>query len=215
LLFGLCMIMGGKSFAQEEEDKTKYREDQFYISFALQFQQEDIEGFKQNGFSNNFQIGFVRDMSLNANGTIALGLGLGYGYNKLVSNLNIESEGSNTVFAVREGQKNLQNFSSLVIPFSFRFRTSTADRTDFWRMYGGFKYNLNFGAHFNPFYGGSFENDSLRKNNTAVFLSMGYNTWNLFLEYDLNSIYKSEVQLQNTTHPKLQTLKLGLIFYIL
>ena len=28
----------------------------------LQLQQENIRGFKQNGFSNNFQVGFVRDI---------------------------------------------------------------------------------------------------------------------------------------------------------
>ena len=215
LFFGFCMIMGWNSLAQDDPLITKYREDQFYLSFAIQLQQENIEGFKQNGFSNNFQIGFVRDMPLNAIGTVAIGLGLGYGYNKLVSNLNIESQGGDTFFVVQENQKNIQTFSSLVVPLSLRFRTSTTARTDFWRIYGGFKYKLNFGNDFNPFYGSSFKNDYLRKNNTAVFLSMGYNTWNLFLEYDLNSIYKSETQLQNTIHLELQTLKLGLIFYIL
>lgn len=215
LLFGLCLLLGLNVTAQSDLLSTKYREDQFYVSFTLQLQQENINGFKQNGFSNNFQIGFVRDMPLNPKGTLALGLGLGYGYSRLISNLNLEKEGNNNVFVVRENQKNLQTFSSLVLPLSFRFRNSKPDRTDFWRIYGGLKYKLNFISKFHPFDNDSFENDFLRNNNIALFLSMGYNTWNIYIEYDLNSIYKSEAELSNDNHFKLQTFKLGLIFYIL
>jgi hypothetical protein len=201
--------------AQTDSLSTKFREDQFFISFALQLQLENISGFKQNGFSNNFQIGFVRDIPLNTRGTFALGLGLGYEYNKLISNLSLETEENNTFFILRDNQKNIQTFSSLVFPLSFRFRTATPVRIHFWRVYGGLKYKLNFRSKFNPFYGSSFQNDYIRENNTAAFLSMGYNTWNLLLEYDLNSIFKSKSQLSSGTYPKLQTLKLGLIFFIL
>tara|TARA_Y100000389_G_C17411754_1_gene491345 strand:- start:678 stop:1301 length:624 start_codon:yes stop_codon:yes gene_type:complete len=207
--------MGWSTNAQTDSLSTKFREDQFYISFALQLQQENISGFKQNGFSNNFQIGFVRDIPLNTRGTFALGLGLGYEYNQLISNLSLETEENNTFFKLRDNQKNIQTFSSLVFPLSFRFRTATPVRIDFWRVYGGLKYKLNFGAKFNPFYGSSFQNDYIRENNTAAFLSMGYNTWNLLLEYDLNSIFKSKSQLSSGDYPELQTLKLGLIFFIL
>ena len=44
---------------------------------------------------------------------------------------------------------------------------------------------------------------------------MGYNTWNIYFEHDLNSIYQSEVKFSNGKYPHLQTIKLGLIFYIL
>ena len=83
------LLVGWTANAQRNKLYNKYREDQFYISFALQIQQENISGFKQNGFSNNFQIGFVRDIPLNINGRTALGLGLGYGYNRLISNLHL------------------------------------------------------------------------------------------------------------------------------
>ena len=215
LFFGLCLLMSWFAMAQVDSLSTKFREDQFYLSFALQLQQEKIDGFKQNGFSNNFQVGFVRDIPINTHGTLAFGLGLGYEYNRLISNLSIETEGNNTFFTLRDNQKNVQTFSSLVFPLSFRFRSATPVRTDFWRVYGGLKYKLNFGAKFNPFYGSSFQNYYIRENNAAAFLSMGFNTWNIFLEYDLNPIYKPDTQLSSGNYPKLQSLKVGLIFYIL
>jgi hypothetical protein len=215
LFFTGILLLGYKAMAQRDGLSTKYREDQFYISFGLQLQQENISGFKQNGFSNNFQVGFVRDIPLHANGRTAIGLGLGYAYNRLISNLNLDSEDENPTFSIKGNDENRQTYSSIVVPLSLRFRTSTPDRTDFWRVYGGMKYMLNFAENYKPFYGKSLQSDFIRKHNTAVFLSMGYNTWNIFFEYDLNSIYQPEVMLTEGKYPQLQTIKLGLIFYIL
>ena len=183
LFFSGVLLVGWTANAQRDKLYNKYREDQFYISFALQLQQENIRGFKQNGFSNNFQIGFVRDIPLNINGRTALGLGLGYGYNRLISNLHLDTSGDKLTFSIRENERNRQTYSSFVIPVSFRFRTSTLDRTGFWRVYGGIKYIWNFSSHFKLFNGKSFQNDFIRKNNTAVFTSFGYNTWNIFFKH--------------------------------
>ena len=215
LFFTGILLLGYKAMAQRDSLSTKYREDQFYISFGLQLQQENISGFKQNGFSNNFQVGFVRDIPLHANGRTAIGLGLGYAYNRLISNLNLDSEDENPTFSIKGNDENRQTYSSIVVPLSLRFRTSTPDRTDFWRVYGGMKYMLNFAENYKPIYGKSLQSDFIRKHNTVVFLSMGYNTWNIFFEYDLNSIYQPEVMLSEGKYPQLQTIKLGLIFYIL
>jgi len=215
LFFGFCFLGIGILSAQDDDLPSKYREDQFYVSFALQLQQQDISGFKQNGFSNNFQIGFIRDIPINTKGTFALGLGVGYDYNRLVSNLNLSEIESKMKFSLTEKQKNLQTLSSIVFPVSIRLRSSTPYRTDFWRVYGGLKYRLLISSRFHPVIGASFKNDRIKKNNTAVFLSMGYNTWNLFLEYDLNSIYKRETALFSGGYLELQTLKIGLIFYLL
>ncbi|MEL0255211.1 MAG: hypothetical protein VW930_04620, partial [Burkholderiaceae bacterium] len=73
LFFAGVLFIGWTAKAQKESLNIKYREDQFYISFALQLQQENINGFKQNGFSNNFQLGFVRDIPLSVNGRTAIG----------------------------------------------------------------------------------------------------------------------------------------------
>ncbi len=216
LLFFVGIIMiGWQGTAQADSLSTKYREDQFYISIALQLLHENIRGFKQNGFSNNFQVGLVRDIPLNSKGTVAMGLGLGYAYNRLFSNLRLQTETNYSSFSVQENEKNLQTYSSLVIPLSFRYRTSTPDRTDFWRIYGGIKYKLNFSAKFRSSDVEAIKYDFIRKNNAAIFLSMGYNTWNLFFEYDLNSIYTTRAQLPSGANIDLHSYQLGLIFYIL
>ena len=215
LFFLSILLIGWHSIAQKDSLSTKYREDQFYVSVALQLQQENIKGFKQNGFSNNFQVGFIRDIPLNSKGTVAVGMGLGYTYNRLFSNLRLQTDSNHTLFSVQENEKNLQTYSSLDVPLSFRYRTSTPDRTDFWRIYGGMKYKLNFAAKYIPFYGKAFKYDFIRKNNTAVFLSMGYNTWNIFFEYYLNSIYAPGALLPSGASINLHTYQLGLIFYIL
>ena len=208
-------MIGWQGIAQVDSLSTKYREDQFYISIGLQLLQENIRGFKQNGFSNNFQVGLVRDIPLNSKGSVAMGLGLGYSYNRLFSNLRLQTETKYTSFSVQENEKNLQTYSSLVVPLSFRYRTSTPDRTDFWRIYGGIKYKLNFSAKFRSSDVELIKYDFIRKNNAAVFLSLGYNTWNLFFEYDLKSIYTSRAQLTSGARIDLHSYQLGLIFYIL
>ena len=137
LLFFKRFIVGAyKALAQRESLSTKYREDQFYISFGLQLQQENINGFKQNGFSNNFQVGFVRDIPLNANGRIAIGLGLGYAYNRLISNLNLDSQDENDIFSIKGDDENRQTFSS-TCHTTFVSSRLPPDKTDFWRVYGG------------------------------------------------------------------------------
>ena len=215
LFFVSFLLFAYKALAQQDRLSKKYREDQFYISFGLQLLKENINGFKHNGFSNNFQVGFVRDIPLNDDGRIAIGLGVGYAYNRLISNLNLVSDDGHLIFSIEGNDENSQTYSSLVIPLSFRVRTSTPDRTDFWRVYGGMKYMFNFGENYNPFFGKSLQSNFIKNNNTVVFLSMGYNTWNIYFEYDLNSIYQSEVKFLDGKYPHLQTIKLGLIFYIL
>ena len=105
LFFTGVLFWGWNATAQIDSLSTKYREDQFYISFGLQLQQENISGFKQNGFSNNFQVGFVRDIPLSASGRTAIGLGLGYAYNRLISNLHMDSQGENDFFFHRRKRR--------------------------------------------------------------------------------------------------------------
>ena len=50
-------------------------------------QVKDIDDFKQNGFSGNFQVGFIKDISLDKNNQRALGLGLGFERNRFTSNI--------------------------------------------------------------------------------------------------------------------------------
>ena len=211
LIFWIC----DKAQGQNEKYLMKYREDQFYISFSMIFQNESINGFKQNGFSNNFQIGFLRDISLNREGDLAIALGLGYSFDKLVSNLNLDNdEQNNLTFSIVDNEQNSQRISSLIFPLEFRWRTSTINKTEFWRLYGGFKYKMNLNSRFNYFTGGNSKVSFVRKVNTAIYISLGYNTWNLLFEYDLNSIYSRNI-IMDGSNPKVRAVKIGLIFYVL
>ena len=208
LIFWIC----DKAQAQNEKYLMKYREDQFYISFSMIFQNESINGFKQNGFSNNFQIGFLRDISLNKEGNLAIALGLGYSFDKLVSNLNLDNdEQNNLTFSIVDNEQNSQRISSLIFPLEFRWRTSTINKTEFWRLYGGFKYKMNLNSRFNYFTGGNSKVSFVRKGNTAIYISLGYNTWNLLFEYDLNSIYSRNIRMDGS-NPKVRAVKIGKIF---
>ena len=50
LFFIGILLLGYKAMAQRDSLSTKYREDQFYISFGLQLQQENISGFNKMVF---------------------------------------------------------------------------------------------------------------------------------------------------------------------
>ena len=202
--------------AQNDSYSLKYREDQFYISFSMIFQKESIDGFKQNGFSNNFQIGFLRDVPLNKKGGMAIALGMGYGFDKIFSNLNLDKdERGKLSFSILNNNQNIQKVSSLIFPFEFRLRTSTLNKTDFWRLYGGLKYKINLNAQFKSFTGGNFKDNFIRKRNKAVYLSLGYNTWNILVEFDLDSIYNQNISMKNHFNTEIRLIKIGLIFYIL
>ena len=216
LLFLLIFWLGGKAQGQNEKYLLKYREDQFYVSFSIIFQKESINGFKQNGFSNNFQIGFLRDIPFNIEGNLGIALGLGYSFDKLVSNLNLNNDEQNNLnFSILDNEQNSQKISNIILPLEFRWRTSTINKTEFWRLYGGFKYKINLNSQFNYFTGGNSRVSFIRKQNTAIYISLGYNTWNLLFEYDLNSIYNRDIILVEGLNPNVSTIKIGLIFYIL
>ena len=216
LLFLIILWLSNKVQGQNEKSLLKYREDQFYVSFSMIFQKESINGFKQNGFSNNFQIGFLRDIPFNIEGNLGMALGLGYSFDKLVSNLTLNNDEQNNLsFSILDNDQNSQKISSIILPLEFRWRTSTINKTEFWRLYGGFKYKINLNSQFNYFAGGNSRVDFIRKQNTAIYISLGYNTWNLLFEYDLNSIYNRDIILIDGLSPDISTIKIGLIFYIL
>ena len=73
--------------AQDINREDFYREDQFYFGSSYFIQTEQVPDFKQNGFSGNFQIGFIRDIPLNKTSTNALGIGLGFERNLFTSNI--------------------------------------------------------------------------------------------------------------------------------
>ncbi len=206
------------SFTQSGFSKDFYREDQFYFGSSYFIQTEPIENFKQNGFSGNFQFGFVRDLPLNNNSTKAIGIGLGYERNFFTSNIQPIETDVNIDYRIVISRflesKNKISFSSFVIPIEYRWRRSSIDQYKFWRIYTGLKIKKNFPLYSNPSYGSEITIDEIEDWTTSIYLNAGYNTWNISLEYDLNPILKNK-KTSNGENLNVSFFRLGLVFYIL
>ena len=178
--------------AQDINREDFYREDQFYFGSSYFIQTEQLSDFKQNGFSGNFQIGFIRDIPLNKNSTNALGIGLGFERNLFTSNiqpLEVNGEINYDIIVSRFLEsKNKISFSSIAIPIEFRWRNSSVDVYRFWRIYSGFKIKKNFSLYSNPSYGKELKIKDIQEWTSSIYLNAGYNTWNISLEYDLNPL---------------------------
>ena len=205
-------------YTQSVIGKDFYREDQFYFGSSYFIQTEPIENFKQNGFSGNFQFGFIRDFPLNNNSTKAIGLGLGYERNFFTSNIQPIETNDNIDYRIVISRflesKNKISFSSFVLPIEYRWRRSSIDQYKFWRIYSGLKIKKNFPLYSNPSYGSEITIDEIEDWTTSIYLNTGYNTWNISLEYDLNPILKNQ-KTSNGENLNISFFRLGLVFYIL
>lgn len=219
-LFFLTYLISFSLFSQSSNDPSKdtYREDQLYFGSSYFIQSESISDFKQNGFSGNFQFGFIRDFPLNKNSTRAIGVGVGYERNFFTSNIQPikENDEINYIIVVSKflESKNEMSFSSIVIPLEYRWRKSNIDEFKFWRIYSGFKLKKNFPLYSNPSYGSELKIDEINDWTTSIYLNAGYNTWNISLEYDLDPLIKNKKTVQGESL-NISFFRLGLVFYIL
>ena len=216
-LFSL-LFLNQLSFSQSNKSKEDYREDQFFFGSSYFIQTQPIDEFKQNGFSGNFQFGFIRDFPLNDSSTKAIGIGFGYERNFFTSNIQPVESDSNIDYRIVVSRflesKNKISFSSLVIPLEYRWRRSSIDQYKFWRIYSGFKLKKNFPLYSNPSYGSEITIDDVEDWTTSIYINAGYNTWNISLEYDLNPLLKNK-KTTNGENLNISFFRLGLVFYLL
>ena len=205
-------------YSQYSPDSKFYREDQFFIGSTYFIQTEKIDEFKQNGFSGNFQVGFVRDLPLNKNSTKALGIGFGYELNYFTSNIQPAEQNDRIDYRIIVSRflesKNKITFSSISLPIEYRWRKSSIDKYKFWRIYSGFKIKKNFSLKSNPSYGSDTVIKDFNDWTSSIYINAGYNTWNISLEYDLNPIIEDKKTI-NGDNLNISFLRLGLIFYFL
>ena len=216
-LFSL-LFLNQLSFSQSNKSKEDYREDQFFFGSSYFIQTQPIDEFKQNGFSGNFQFGFIRDFPLNDSSTKAIGIGFGYERNFFTSNIQPVESDSNIDYRIVVSRflesKNKISFSSLVIPLEYRWRRSSLDQYKFWRIYSGFKLKKNFPLYSNPSYGSEITIEDVEDWTTSIYINAGYNTWNISLEYDLNPLLKNK-KTTNGENLNISFFRLGLVFYLL
>jgi len=231
-LFSCLFILSFFSVFSQEETKPKieptvkidslYREDQFYFSITYNLLTQIPEGLKQNKFSAGLSAGFLRDMPINKKRTVAIATGLGLSYQNYFQNLTISKmPDGGLAYAVSDYNdisSNRYRQYLVDLPIEFRWRNSTYESYRFWRIYGGFKISYVFS---NKSVLDNGEETYVVKNNPninkvqyGVYLAAGYNTWNVYLNYGLNPLFKDVI---TTSGQKIdvRTLNAGLIFYIL
>ena len=210
------------SFGQEQlnnVDSSFYREDQIYLGTSFMLLNSNQEKFRSQGISKHFQLGFIRDIPLISSGKLAIGLGLGYSFQDYNSNLvrfNINNGSSFYIVNYTLNQKSKISFNSIEFPISLRWRNSSPNNNQFWRVYSGFKFQRNFLSKL-KYTTGEIKNisDEVNNWNKEMYLSFGYNTWNFHFSYGLNQIIQNLQNQYSGKSFKVRSLKIGLIFYIL
>lgn len=208
------------SFAQKDSLQLgdRYSEDQLYLSinYAQFFKQPNA--ITKSSFSYGLSVGFMKDITLNKQGNFSFALGFGYGFDFFNHQLKVEELNGTTVFNNGNSlNSNVFKSHNLEFPIEIRWRTSTAKKYKFWRIYTGIKFMYNLSNHFdytennNSF---SFSNVSAyKKLQYGLTLSTGYDAFNLNVFYSLTPLFENATF--NNEELNTGILKFGLIFYIL
>lgn len=220
--FFLLLFLGIQftTFAQKDSLQLgdRYAEDQIYlqVSYNQFYKQPQVVG--KSNFSYGFSTGFLKDILLNKKGTIAFALGVGYGFDSFNHKLKVAELNNETIFSVDNLiTSNKLSIHNIEFPIQLRWRTSTANKYNFWRIYTGFKISYNF---LNTF---SYEEPttSISLKNSRFFnqwqyglsLSAGYDLFNVYVYYGLTPILKNAFIGEEKIATKI--LKFGLVFYLL
>jgi len=160
-------------------------------------------------------------MPVNKRRNHSVALGLGYSYNNIKHNLavqNIDGVNTYTVKAGDEYDKNKLVLHYLEVPLELRWRNSDSISHKFWRVYLGFKASYLFynkaQYEFGDIKTKVTADPNLNKFVYGTYLSVGWNTWNLYAYYGLTPLYNNAVT-TNGDKLTMHSIKLGLIFYIL
>lgn len=223
IFYFICQCVFGQQAVDTTKIDTRYREDQFYISFTYNLLNDLPDGLAQSGFSSGIHLGFIRDMPINKERNIAFGFGLGISSNSYNQNMLILKENGTFNYSIideSETSFTKNKFSTYLveIPLEFRWRTSNATEYKFWRIYPGFKFGYVF-ANSSKFIGSDSDkkhskNPDFNAMQYGLTLSTGYDTWNIHFYYALNPIFNGDARL-DTKSIDISSIKIGLNFYIL
>ena len=202
-----------------KEIDSLYREDQFFI--ALNYTSLVNQSFlSENKIPLGFNAGFLRDFPLNSKRNFAIAPGFGYSFKNynhelLISEVNNQIRYTN-INGIINPSKNYFRLQYIDFPLEIRWRTSTAESHKFWRVYTGFK--LSYLVKSKSFYKDEVvtskivNNPDFNKLNYSAYLSLGWNTWNIHVNYGLLPLFNNP---SNSDLSNVHYLDIGLIFYIL
>lgn len=228
---GILLFSFFSGFAQKEAKSNDtnnvkidslYREDQFYFAFTYNTLQKRPAGINQQKFSIGLAGGLLRDMPINKLRTKAFATGLGVSYNNYNENLGISGTAQNPIYTILGTQSNFDKnkFTQLLIdvPVEFRWRTSTFQSYKFWRIYGGMKFSyLAYSKSVLENGDGRVvitNNADFNKLLYGLYLSAGYNTFNVYAYYGLNPVFKSTTTIEGLK-TDMKVMNIGVVFYIL
>lgn len=220
LLFTL-LLLSFSLYSQKDSLQLgdRYAEDQIYASISYAQFYEQPTSIPKSGFSFSLSSGFIKDFILNKKGNFSFAVGLGYGFDSFNHELKVEELNNSIVFSSDNTiTDNAFTSHNLEIPLEIRWRTSTAKKYNFWRIYAGIKFLYNFTNQFKyrdvnttPFV---FKNiDNYRKLQYGLTLSAGYDEFNINVFYGLTPVFENATINGEQINTKI--LKFGLIFYIL
>lgn len=218
LICFLFFIIKPQAQAIKDTIDLKYLEDQIYLSLTYNILLNKPITIEQNGFSGGFSIGFIKDIPLNERRNFGLGIGLGYTYNAYIQNLKITQENKVTLFeTAQDYNTNRFGTNAIEVPLEIRWRNSTPNKYKFLRVYSGFKlaYIFTTTTIFKNSEG-SLNTEDIQEFNKLQYgltLATGFSTWNLYIYYGLNSIFK-DVKF-NGKKLNLSDFNIGLKFYIM
>jgi len=162
-------------------------------------------------------------MPINNRRNKAIGIGLGISTNTYNSNLFIgEDEAGASIFSIIDSdidvESNRFNTNLIEMPIQYRWRTSTATNTNFWRVYTGVKlsYIYYFKSKFEQAGNTVIQTDvpELNRFRYAATLTLGNGSFNAFVQYNLNPLFNDNAQIDGESI-NLQPIKFGIEFYFL
>lgn len=195
-----------------------YADDQLYLSISYSQFTDQPQGIENDNFSYSLSGGIIKDIILNRNGTFSIAGGVGIGADFFNHNLKIEENNNKTIFSNGTTLDNRINIINLELPLQLRWRTSTANKYKFWRIYGGvtFLYNLRNSVSFTENNSTTEYNNisSFRKLQYGATLTAGFGKFNLNAFYGLTPLFENAT-LDSSESINTKTLRLGLLFYFL
>nr|WP_294775058.1 porin family protein [uncultured Flavobacterium sp.] len=222
------LLMTMSSLAQDvakdfDAPDSLFREDQFYLNFTYNTLQKKPDGLKQNKLSPGLSLGFLRDMPLNKKRTVSIAAGLGYSLAVYNDNLGIIDVGNETTYSILDPEnitftKNKLSLHYADLPIEFRWRNATPESHKFWRVHLGVKVSYLFYDRYKlESSQGNVGQTNIKDLNDlqyGVYLTTGWNTWNIYAYYGLNPLFKSSAKIDGQTID-MNTAKFGIMFYIL
>jgi hypothetical protein len=188
-----------------------YREDQFYASLSYNLIQNRPDGFKQFSFSPGITFGILSDFPISKNRHWAIAPGIGYSYNNIKQFINSKEIVGATENNTSENIRTIITTHSIDFPLEIRWRNSTQNSHSFWRIYTGLKtsYVFNSKLKLESTTESTKESisDEINRWQYGAYISVGFNTWNPYIYYGLNPIFKEGSKMSN--------FNVGFIFYIL